>query len=103
MARGGSGAMDQLYNNDSPAFTTWVIENDLLKEPFVVTAPGIRPRSHAHGPAQYVAAKARHPCPTPDPMNDAPNLDGFYRFSAISVISLLNKSDQSILPRCEAR
>ncbi len=52
MARGGSGAMDQLYNNDSPAFTTWVIENDLLKEPFVVTAPGIRPRSHAHGPAQ---------------------------------------------------
>ena len=33
-------AMD-LYNNDSPAFTSWVIENDLLREPFVVIDVGV--------------------------------------------------------------
>jgi FkbM family methyltransferase len=38
--------MDQLYNNDSPAFTTWVIENDLLKEPFVVIDVGVQGGPH---------------------------------------------------------
>jgi hypothetical protein len=32
----------ELYNNDSPAFTTWVIENDLLEEPFVVIDVGVQ-------------------------------------------------------------
>jgi hypothetical protein len=39
-------AMDQLYNNDSPAFTTWVVENDLLKEPFVVIDVGVQGGPH---------------------------------------------------------
>jgi hypothetical protein len=34
--------MDQLYTNESPAFTTWVIENDLLEEPFVVIDVGVQ-------------------------------------------------------------
>ncbi len=34
--------MDQLYNNDSPAFTTWAIENGLLEEPFVVIDVGVQ-------------------------------------------------------------
>jgi hypothetical protein len=38
--------MDQLYNNDSPAFTTWVIENDLLEEPFVVIDVGVQGGPH---------------------------------------------------------
>jgi FkbM family methyltransferase len=38
--------MDQLYNNDLPAFTTWVIENDLLKEPFVVIDVGVQGGPH---------------------------------------------------------
>jgi FkbM family methyltransferase len=38
--------MDQLYSNDSPAFTTWVIENDLLKEPFVVIDVGVQGGPH---------------------------------------------------------
>jgi FkbM family methyltransferase len=38
--------MDQLYNNDSPAFTTWVIENDLLAEPFVVIDVGVQGGAH---------------------------------------------------------
>jgi FkbM family methyltransferase len=38
--------MDQLYNNDSPAFTTWVIENGLLKEPFVVIDVGVQGGPH---------------------------------------------------------
>jgi FkbM family methyltransferase len=39
-------AMDTLYNNDSPAFTTWVIENDLLEEPFVVIDVGVQGGPH---------------------------------------------------------
>jgi hypothetical protein len=39
--------MDQLYNNDSPAFTTWMIENDLLKEPFVVIDVGVQGGPHS--------------------------------------------------------
>jgi FkbM family methyltransferase len=35
-----------LYNNDSPAFTSWVIENDLLKEPFVVIDVGVQGGPH---------------------------------------------------------
>jgi FkbM family methyltransferase len=35
-----------LYNNDSPAFTTWVIENDLLAEPFVVIDVGVQGGPH---------------------------------------------------------
>jgi FkbM family methyltransferase len=38
--------MDQLYNNDSPAFTTWVIENDFLKQPFVVIDVGVQGGPH---------------------------------------------------------
>jgi FkbM family methyltransferase len=38
--------MDQLYNNDSPAFTTWVIENDWLEEPFVVIDVGVQGGPH---------------------------------------------------------
>jgi FkbM family methyltransferase len=38
--------MDQLYNNDSPAFTTWVIENDFLEEPFVVIDVGVQGGPH---------------------------------------------------------
>jgi FkbM family methyltransferase len=38
--------MDQLYNNDSPAFTTWVIENDSLEEPFVVIDVGVQGGPH---------------------------------------------------------
>jgi FkbM family methyltransferase len=38
--------MDQLYNNDTPAFTTWVIENDLLEEPFVVIEVGVQGGPH---------------------------------------------------------
>jgi FkbM family methyltransferase len=36
-----------LYNNDLPAFTTWVIENDLLEEPFVVIDVGVQGGPHA--------------------------------------------------------
>jgi FkbM family methyltransferase len=36
----------ELYNNDSPAFTTWVIENDLLEEPFVVIDVGVQGGPH---------------------------------------------------------
>jgi FkbM family methyltransferase len=35
-----------LYNNDLPAFTTWVIENDLLEEPFVVIDVGVQGGPH---------------------------------------------------------
>jgi FkbM family methyltransferase len=35
-----------LYHNDSPAFTTWVIENGLLKEPFVVIDAGVQGGPH---------------------------------------------------------
>ena len=35
-----------LYNNDLPAFTTWVIENDLLQEPFVVIDVGVQGGPH---------------------------------------------------------
>ena len=35
-----------LYHNDSPAFTTWVIENDLLKEPLVVIDIGVQGGPH---------------------------------------------------------
>src|SRR5262249_20137764 len=35
-----------LYNNDSPAFTTWVIENNLLEEPFVVIDVGVQGGPH---------------------------------------------------------
>src|SRR5262249_53788481 len=38
--------MDQLYNNDFPAFTTWVIENNLLEEPFVVIDVGVQGGPH---------------------------------------------------------
>ncbi len=38
--------MDQLYNNVSPAFTTWVIENDLFEEPFVVIDVGVQGGPH---------------------------------------------------------
>jgi FkbM family methyltransferase len=38
--------MDELYYNDSPAFTTWVIENDLLEEPFVVIDVGVQGGPH---------------------------------------------------------
>jgi hypothetical protein len=38
--------MDQLYNNDSPALTTWLIENDLLAEPFVVIDVGVQGSPH---------------------------------------------------------
>jgi FkbM family methyltransferase len=38
--------MDQLYNNDSPTFTTWVIENDSLEEPFVVIDVGVQGGPH---------------------------------------------------------
>jgi FkbM family methyltransferase len=38
--------VDQLYNNDSPAFTTWVIENDLFEEPFVVIDVGVQGGPH---------------------------------------------------------
>src|SRR6266851_2752136 len=38
--------MDQLYTNDTPAFTTWVVENDLLKEPFVVIDVGVQGGPH---------------------------------------------------------
>jgi FkbM family methyltransferase len=38
--------MDQLYNNGSPAFTTWVVENDLLEEPFVVIDVGVQGGPH---------------------------------------------------------
>jgi hypothetical protein len=34
--------MDQLYTNESPAFTTWFVENDLLEEPFVVIDVGVQ-------------------------------------------------------------
>src|SRR6266487_4156369 len=46
LASAAEQAMDQLYNNDSPAFTTWVIENDLLKEPFVVIDVGVQGGPH---------------------------------------------------------
>jgi FkbM family methyltransferase len=46
LASAAGQAMDQLYNNDSPAFTTWVIENDLLEEPFVVIDVGVQGGSH---------------------------------------------------------
>src|SRR6266446_4034586 len=46
LASGAEQAMDQLYNNDSPAFTTWVIENDLLEEPFVVIDVGVQGGPH---------------------------------------------------------
>jgi FkbM family methyltransferase len=39
-------AMD-LYNNDLPAFTTWVIDNDLLEEPFVVIDVGVQGGPHS--------------------------------------------------------
>jgi len=35
-----------LYNNDLPAFTTWVIENELLEEPFVVIDVGVQGGPH---------------------------------------------------------
>jgi FkbM family methyltransferase len=35
-----------LYNNDSPVFTSWVIENDLLEEPFVVIDVGVQGGPH---------------------------------------------------------
>jgi FkbM family methyltransferase len=38
--------ISQLYDNDSPAFTSWVIENDLLEEPFVVIDVGVQGGPH---------------------------------------------------------
>jgi FkbM family methyltransferase len=38
--------MDQLYNNESPAFTRWVVENDFLEEPFVVVDVGVQGGPH---------------------------------------------------------
>ena len=38
-------AMD-LYNNDSSAFAIWVVENDLLAEPFVVIDVGVQGGPH---------------------------------------------------------
>jgi FkbM family methyltransferase len=35
-----------LYHNGTPAFTTWVVENDLLKEPFVVIDVGVQGGPH---------------------------------------------------------
>jgi FkbM family methyltransferase len=35
-----------LYHNESPAFTAWVIENDLLEEPFVVIDVGVQGGPH---------------------------------------------------------
>ena len=35
-----------LYHSDSPAFTAWVIENDLLEEPFVVIDVGVQGGPH---------------------------------------------------------
>jgi FkbM family methyltransferase len=45
LASGAEQAMD-LYNNDLPAFTTWVIENELLEEPFVVIDVGVQGGPH---------------------------------------------------------
>jgi hypothetical protein len=35
-----------LYNNDSSAFAIWVVENDLLAEPFVVIDVGVQGGPH---------------------------------------------------------
>jgi FkbM family methyltransferase len=42
----GAGQAVELYNNDTPAFTAWVVENDLLEEPFVVVDVGVQGGPH---------------------------------------------------------
>jgi FkbM family methyltransferase len=36
----------ELYNNDTPGFTAWVVRNDLLEEPFVVIDVGVQGGPH---------------------------------------------------------
>jgi FkbM family methyltransferase len=47
----------ELYNNDTPGFTSWVIENGLLEEPFVVIDVGVQGGPHPRW--KHLKEKAR--------------------------------------------